>query len=163
MEPTLINNEEFLIYSPKLAFKYWDCYYFSTVIPMNRIQDGQSNTITVNGRKSPFASVTVDVPSDINLHMKLESPVFTWRLNFPIYAINHTVIKIEHPDLFHPPIPFECWRYYERNITKTHYQKKEKNIRPKRKGKRTGTSEMGGKKIIRNNTNTVRKGLFDTV
>ncbi len=125
-----INGEEFFVYSEEEVEYYWNCFFFCTQIPMNRVKESTNFHITVNGRIAPFATLRIDVPSPLNdlVNKQISLPVFIWRLNFPIYAINHTVIKIEHDDLLHPPIPEECRRYYERYKTKTHCTQEETNL-----------------------------------
>lgn len=138
--------DEFVFYRTIIAPKYWNCFYFVTTVPMNRIMDGNNKLITINGRNAPFANLTVEVPSILNelTDKIIEKPVFTWRLNFPLYAINHTVIKIEWPDLFKPPIPLECWRYYERYRKKIHYSyQKETNIGAECESEREKVTKMG--------------------
>ena len=117
-------ENDFVFYRKKYAPKYWNCLYMVTTIPMNRIMDGKNKLITINGRNSPFANLSVDIPSNLN-NKPITKPIFTWRLNMPLYAINHTIYEIEWEDLFKPPIPLECWRFYERYRKKIHYQKEE--------------------------------------
>lgn len=117
-----INGESFYVYDKKPV--YWNCFFFCTQIPMNRLWNGNSNGITVNGRSTPFAKVIIHIPSVLKQE-QISTPIVEWRLNFPIYAIHYTVLKIEWEDFYRPPIPEECYLYYKRFKKKVHYDERE--------------------------------------